>query len=170
MATDLNAGTCFNCKQSVRYCQCGVYGADEYSRFGVHVSIKGIPYIAIVDESKGELRIGSCGKSDFGVADLVRCPSLRLVGCVTQRQQTTTGEMAVKFTPCLEATLQQLWALIDSPLAAGIHTWPGMDANQDEIFEACLELEKWGILDRPISKPGHVFFKCRADSSRWGTQ
>jgi len=43
-------------------------------------------------------------------------------------------------------------------LGNGIHTYPGLDKNQNNIHAGCEELERQGLVKRQINEPGHCFF------------
>jgi len=43
-------------------------------------------------------------------------------------------------------------------LPSGIHTYPGRD-GKDKVYDACLKLEKLGLIKRSIDEPGHVYWE-----------
>jgi len=46
-------------------------------------------------------------------------------------------------------------------LPGGIHTYPGRDEENQKLFDACLELERDGLIYRTIDDPGHVYFSAK---------
>ena len=56
-------------------------------------------------------------------------------------------------------TLQQLFEFINNPMfGKGIHTYPNKDMDNQKLYEACVELEKMGRLERQINDKCHVYF------------
>jgi hypothetical protein len=65
-----------------------------------------------------------------------------------------------------EAMLMELFAFIKGTgnckfLGPGIHTYPGRDERNRQIFDACLVLEERGMIERSINQPDYVVWVAK---------
>jgi hypothetical protein len=51
-------------------------------------------------------------------------------------------------------------------LGNGMHSYPGRDANNQKIHDACLSLETMKLIERTIDEPGHVIWEAKRVSVR----